>query len=286
METRALRDLLIAGRNPDGGWGYYRGKQSRLEPTCWVVLALASMGHDASAAGAALRQWPTRDGLLMERAGGDANYGFHGLALLALHATALEHQNGNLALVDGLQRVRGLALEQSPINRQDNSIQGWSWITDTFSWVEPTAWCLLALKTCAWKWQPDIDPVRIRDAERLLVDRSCRGGGWNYGNSNMLGKDLVPYVSTTAVALLALRDRASEPVVIEGLEFLERRATSERSAMALGLASRALRAHGRDTTAVRVALREQLPMTAALGNHAAAAIALYALNGNDDPFGF
>ena len=102
----------------------------------------------------------------------------------------------------------------------------------------------------------------------------------------MLGKELAPYVPTTAVALLALRDRASEPVVMQGLAFLERHSTSERSAMALGLASRALRAYGRDTTAVRAALREQLPITAALGNHAAAAAALYALMDRDDPSAF
>jgi hypothetical protein len=219
----------------------------------------------------------------LERVGGEANYGFHGFALLALHAVALEHEHGNRALFDGLQRVRGIALEPYPINRQDNSIQGWSWIDHTFSWVEPTAWCLLALKTCAQKWHAHIDPVRLRDAERLLVDRSCRGGGWNYGNSNMLGKELVAYVPTTAVALLALRDRASEPVVIDGLQFLEQHSISERSALALGLASRALRAHGRDTTAVRAALREQLPITAAVGNYAAVAAAVYALRNDDDP---
>ena len=56
----------------------------------------------------------------------------------------------------------------------------------------------------------------------------------------MLGKQLATDVPTTAVALLALRDRSSEPFVNEGLEFLERHATSERSAMALALASRAL----------------------------------------------
>jgi hypothetical protein len=185
-----------------------------------------------------------------------------------------------------LQRVKGLAAEASSLNRQDNSIQAWSWIDDTFSWVEPTAWCLLALKTCAKVWHAPIDSGRIRDAERLLVDRSCRGGGWNYGNSNMLGKDLRPYVPTTAVTLLALRDRGDEPVVAEALEFLERHSTFERSAMAMGLASRALRAYGRDTTAIHAALREQLPITIALGNQAAIAAALYALMNDDDPSTF
>ncbi|MQA28847.1 MAG: hypothetical protein GEU82_03265 [Luteitalea sp.] len=281
MNTKDLTNLLIAGRNADGGWGYYRHKTSRLEPTSWAVLALTAAGQDGAAAGAGLGQWPARAGLLLERAGGEPNYGFQGLALLALHAAALEHRAGNRALLDALQRVKGVALEPSPINRQDNGIQGWSWIADTFSWVEPTAWCLLALNTCAPPWRAQIDPVRIRDAERLLVDRSCLGGGWNYGNSNMLGQELAPYVPTTALTLLALRDRRGERVVTEGLEFLERHATSERSATALALASCALRTYGRATAAVMAALRRQLPITAALGNHAAVAAALYTLSQGD-----
>jgi hypothetical protein len=286
MDMRELADLLAAGRNPDGGWGYYQGKKSRLEPTAWSVLALASAGLGGAAAGDGLRVWPARDGLLLERAGGEPNYGFHGLALLALHVAGIEHRDGNRALLGGLRRVKGIALEPSPINRQDNGIQAWSWIDDTFSWIEPTAWCLLALKTCAETCRAPVDDIRVRDAERMLADRSCRGGGWNYGNSNMLGKELMPYVPTTAVTLLALRDRGTEPFVTEALAFLERHATFERSATALSLASRALRAYGRDTQAVLAALREQLPITVALGNHAAAAAALYALMDLDDRSAF
>jgi hypothetical protein len=274
---RDLTKLLIAGRNPDGGWGYYRRKQSRLEPTCWAVLALASGGGDGADAGEALRRWPARDGLLLERAGGQPNYAFHALAMLAMRAATLDHRDGNGILLEALQRVKGLAFPPSPINRQDNSIKGWSWIDDTFSWVEPTAWCLLALKRCAAPSGGEVDAARIHDGERLLVDRACTGGGWNYGNSNMLGKELAPYVPTTALALLALQDRRSEPVVVQGLAFVERHSTSERSAMALALASSALRAYGRDATGVEGALRDQLAITIALGNHAAAAAALYAL---------
>ena len=122
-----------------------------------------------------------------------------------------------------------------------------------------------------------IDPVRVRDAERLLEDRACRGGGWNYGNSNMLGQELAAYVPTTAVALLAMRDRAGDPASIQGLEFLERHATSERSALALALASRALRAYGRDAAPCGRAPWSNCRLPSALGNHAAAAAALYAL---------
>ena len=79
-----LAESLRRTQNADGGWGYYRGKKSRLEPTCWAALALAGTADGAAAAD--LQQWPSTDGLLLERAGGEPNYAFHGLALLALRA--------------------------------------------------------------------------------------------------------------------------------------------------------------------------------------------------------
>src|SRR5687767_6712709 len=99
MDTSHLTSLLLAGQNRDGGWGYYRDKQSRLEPTSWAVLALGSTPAGMSAR-EALRQWPSTDGLLLERAGGEPNFAFHALALLALHAARVEHKNGNRALVE------------------------------------------------------------------------------------------------------------------------------------------------------------------------------------------
>jgi hypothetical protein len=35
-----MRETLLSGTNPDGGWAYYHGHASRLEPTCWALLAL------------------------------------------------------------------------------------------------------------------------------------------------------------------------------------------------------------------------------------------------------
>jgi hypothetical protein len=269
-----LQDRLRRGSGPDG-WGYYAGKAARLEPTAWVALARTPEGGDATAR---LQRWPSRDGLLLERAGGEANYGFHGLALLALQARGVDHALGTAALVEGIQRVKGERLDVSePNGRQDNTLQAWSWIRGTFSWVEPTACCMLALK----KWASTggvVERSRLNEAERLLANRTCVGGGWNYGNSDVLGRDLHPYLPTTALALLALQDRRDLDVVRRSLDYLDANATSERSASALALTMIALRIYGRDVRPAQMALLTQLPTTIALGNRVALAMAACALD--------
>jgi hypothetical protein len=269
----ALRRFLLAGRNADGGWGYYPGKGSRLEPTCWALLALPEIEPSV------LITWPARNGLLQERPGGDANFAFHALALLTLGGRGAEHTSGNATLVSTLESAKGIQLEQATFQRQNNQLQGWSWIAGTFSWVEPTAWALLALKKRAAAGQR-IDAARLNEAQALLVDRCCDGGGWNYGNANMLGKELRPYVPTTSVALLALQQPRSQDasiVVEKSLRYLERAALSEQSAVALSLATLALDAHGRPSDAPRAALIERSGRTIDLGNLLGVAMAVRAM---------
>ena len=215
-----LAGFLLRGRNADGGWGYYSGKATRLEPTSWALLALKGLAPDARL-GQILETWPARQGLLAERPGGDPNYAFHALALLVLRAFGSEHAQSNAALIRGLQGVKGFRVDApNTSNRQNNRLQGWSWIPATFSWVEPTAWALLALKKFRQVAGAPVDPGRLSEAETLLLDRSCVLGGWNYGNSNMFGAELPPYVPTTSVALLALQDRADEAPVRRSRNFL------------------------------------------------------------------
>jgi hypothetical protein len=281
--TKQMREALVASANADGGWGYYPNHPSRLEPTCWALLALlaedSADGSRAATPGQFLLQSQRPDGLLLEpamREEGRPNLGFNGIAALLMR----EHEDlapevFRRALVSGITQNKGVKLPASELYRQDNGIQGWAWIDGSFSWVEPTCWCALALKKTALP-SPDVR-ARISEAERLLADRCCKAGGWNYGNSNMLGQDLRPYVPTTALGLLALQDRRHEACVSRSLDHLVEHRLSEGSAMALALTSISLRAFGVPTDDVDHRLLLQWERTGFLGNSHLIAMALYSL---------
>jgi hypothetical protein len=273
---RALLELAA----PSGGWPYYPDRASRIEPTCWALLALgpaASRAPEAATVGARafLRTLQRPDGLLVEPATPGPNYGWNGLALLALNAQE------DLDVVDrlstGLLAVKGIQIEDDgrSVVRVDSRLQAWSWTEGTFSWVEPTACCLLALKVRR-VGGPAV-AQRISEAEAVLVDRVCEPGGWNYGNSQVLAQDLRPYVPTSALALLALQDKRDHPVVRRSLAWLDANALSEPSTMALSLAAICLHVYGRPIDHVLAQLDAQQERTRALGNIHLAAMAAYAL---------
>jgi len=278
-----IRDALSKRVNPDGGWGYYDGHASRLEPTCWALLGLrAADAVDAPAISASsdlFRRWQREDGLLLEPellSEDRPNLAFNGLAAwLLLQRPELAGRASVSALVDGVTRAKGLRIPESTINRQDDALQGWGWIDGTFSWVEPTCWGLLALKTAARSF-PVVE-TRVNEAERLLIDRCCPAGGWNYGNSNMLGQTLRPYVPTTALALVAMKERRHDACVERSLAFLKAHRLSEPSAMALGLTIIALGTFGEAVGDVKDMLRAQWRRTGFLGNAHLMGLALYSL---------
>ena len=273
-----LTHLLLAARNPDGGWPYQKGKASRLEPTCGATLALtaAARSDNPLPTGdlAVLEKWPRRGGLLVD-ASGEVNVGFNGFAGVLLAADPASRVASELT--DALISARGARLPPATVNRQDDSIQAWPWIDGTFSWVESTAWCLLALKRLTKTSHTAQAAGRIDDGQRLLADRVCRHGGWNYGNSNALGKDLIPYVPTTAVALLSLQDLARAPHVVESMSFLESHQQAENGALALSLASICLTVYGRPSADAIAALVADWTRTRYLENLHVMALALYAL---------
>jgi hypothetical protein len=269
-----LRAALRAARNADGGWSYAPGRRSRIESTCWAALAL---GHSEGRAPdvEALRRWKRQDDWLLDVPGAPPNIAFNALAALTFlqaPATApLAHP-----IVERLVQTKGLRFGQNDVIRQDNSLQAWPWVDGTASWVEPTAWCLLLLKKLRSQAPSPDASERIGVGEQFLFDRVCHDGGWNYGNKEVYGTKLWPYVPTTAVALLALRDHQSHPVVTRSLEQLQKDVLSERSVVAVALAIICLRAFGVAAHVLEQTVIE-LAAQADPANLLATAMMLYAL---------
>jgi len=302
-ERPALADELRRASNASGGWSYYPGKASRVEPTCWAMLALsANRAAQAPETGSVHRDFLGRcqrpEGWLVEDPRWPVNISFNALAAV----TWLTHPD--LAAVDKVQRLlsalmgsKGVQVPPSPSFAQDNSLQAWSWTDATFSWVEPTAWGAFALKkaTRAGLVSETASRGRIQEADRLLVDRCGRAGGWNFGNPNVLGQELFPHVPTTALALLALQDRRDEPAVVRSLAFLESHWADEPSMMALGLSLICLSVYGRPIESLELRLRAHVaerqrqaqagsgdaPTVEILSNRHSLAVALAALSIRD-----
>jgi len=212
--------LLEAAQNPDGGWGYFAGKQSWLEPTVYALLAL---GNEPRASRTFDRGW----GLVRswQAAGGgwrgcEVAGGPHWATSLVvtLHCTrgiwdeAFGGGVGWLVSSSGAETrpLSRLAHWLSPETVEfDAALGGWPWEPGTSSWVEPTAHALMALSRAARHARQGGLENRIDVGKRMLLERRCRDGGWNYGNRRVLGADLPSYPETTALALMALDGHAS-----------------------------------------------------------------------------
>lgn len=262
-----------------GGWPYYEGKLSRLEPTCWAMFALGS-----SAAGDVHRRYVLSrqrpDGLFSDGQGLPANLTLTALALLATSAFSLVRTDAGASLVKAIVGASGLQLPNSPVFKQNNQLKGWSWVPDTFSWVEPTSWCLLALKRVA-RSEPVFKKqtaARVDEGEQVLFDRACESGGWNFGNANAFGTNLPAHIPTSAIGMLALRDKPDHPVVQKSLAFVEQHWRQELSGTALALSTICLKIYGRPTLELEDALVKQWDRTRFLGNLSAMAMACLALS--------
>jgi Prenyltransferase and squalene oxidase repeat len=276
-DTTVVQRLLKTA-NASGGWGYYASKSSRLEPTVWAVAALAPRGYDLDSHRRFLLGCQRESGLLVENPALPPNVAFNASAAVVMLAEREQFGDGPIQrLLAALGRQAGQRADQTPHLRQDNSLVAWSWLDGAFSWVEPTAWAVLALKIGrrAGLATANADQ-RIAEAERFLIDRACPDGGWNYGNSNVFGKNLYPYVWTTAITLLALQDKRDWPVVANGLKFLETDWRTESSTISLGLTAICLRRFDRAIDIVEERLRDIVKGQQPLDNAHATAVAAYA----------
>ncbi|MBL8173281.1 MAG: terpene cyclase/mutase family protein [Bryobacterales bacterium] len=213
---QARLSRLRARQNHDGGWGYFPGKQSRLEPTCYALLALYGdrPSGDAWMRGWSLiRSWQQEDGGY--RPGAEIQVSSWATALVVtlhcVHGTYDGRFQKAVAWLLGSRGIEGSWVERAlglvmrmPVE-YDRRHKGWPWNTDTASWVEPTAHSVLALKKAAGKVENPALRERVTEGEKMMLDRRSPDGGWNYGNKRVMRTDLPSYPETTAVALLGLQ---------------------------------------------------------------------------------
>lgn len=295
-----LTAALVAAQDADGGWGAEPGKRSNTEATALAILALGAASD--AAAPSALRRGLTwladhqrPDGGWPLGVGQDQSTWPTPLAVLAVlsRSELRERAVGGLRwlvghggidpgwLLRALYRLWPAAL---PV-RMDPTLKGWSWNPDAFSWVEPTAYALLALKKGRVVLSgPDVD-ARIREGESMLYDRVCDGGGWNYGNTNVYGVNVPPYAEVTAIALLGLQDRREMPAHRSSIEAMRRMLAEMDSGFALSWAISCLAVHGQDTAAERRRLAASYARTGFLGSTRTLAVALIASGSPERVFG-
>jgi len=260
---RTLDDLV---RQPE--LGYLAGGAAAAEPTALAAMAFVQSGRDEAAQKAAEAL------AAMQQAGGEVGVRNHespgwptSLAIVAWSAlkkaSGTRERPGQVASaparsdreadasssLDGgqidravawLLANRGRAVERTENFGHNTELIGWAYAEQTHSWVEPTAFGVLALKAAG-----KADDPASREGIAVLLDRQLPGGGLNYGNTYVLGQLLRSHVEPTGIALLAL---AGEPDsgggVAKSITWLRRSVSAETTPLSLGWALLGLRAHG------------------------------------------
>jgi len=262
--VRVCLNFLREGQNPDGGWGFRPGTPSRVEATCWALIALGEPSRQSPedqvrvhGARDFLQTTQLADGSWPSTQGERTGCWVTSLCCLALTATGDQTQNSTIET--GLRWIcddwpsdstpwrHFLARFSSqrdvaPINY---SYRGWGWTPGTSSWVEPTSFGLLALERVAGNELAGKARRRRALATSLLFDRMCPGGGWNAGNPVVYGAAGEPAIGPTVWALLAVRALPARREITLSLDWLERAAGELKSPASAALARICLRTHGR-----------------------------------------
>jgi hypothetical protein len=245
--------------------GYDGGAAPASEPTALAGLALLAHGREEAAGRAArwLADEQSRNGSVGVAPSRPTPCWPTALAMLLWHsvdrrATATQFRDPLRKATEWTLADHGKAAPRSTQFGHDSTLIGWSWAPDTHSWLEPTALFVLALKAVGHAQHP-----RTREGVRLLLDRQLPSGGCNYGNTIVLGQELLPHVEPTGVAMLALAGEADANSRIErSLAYLQRELCGETATASLGYGLLGLAAHRRVPPARDAWLRsayERLP---------------------------
>jgi hypothetical protein len=260
---------LQAAQNEDGGWGFHPGSQSRVEATCWALVALLEIepsNQKQQAGFRYLRLTQLPDGSWPSSAGQVAGSWVTSLASLVLLTDSESREAAAAGLrwtcedwprgINFIGRMTRRFSSRKEVVSQNESLRGWGWTPRTASWVEPTAFALIALEQASRELLPPGADRRLQLAKAFLYDRMCPGGGWNCGNPMVYGVPGDPLVEPTVWGLLALRNEPSRPEKLSSLQWLEKNLLRILGAQSAALAKICWEAYGREWPAGAPRLEE------------------------------
>jgi squalene cyclase len=262
-EADQLQGQLLIAQNPDGGWAYQQGT-SWTEPSALALLALAAQGNIGAAyerGRSWLLQTQRADGGWAPTPNIDTSTCVTSAVVLALAHTdvhapglargvqwVLAQENGETPALERLVlRLLGASPPKAP--------GGSPWFPGTAAWIAPTAMSAVALARVACASSASSSEYQqlksaIRRAQRYLLSRTCRDGGWNHGGSSFRSEEAESYPEMTGIALLALQDVA--PGELQGpLARAEAFLSHSQPAEALSWLQLALMRHGRSVPVPR-----------------------------------
>jgi len=211
---------LIEERYVEGvGFANRPGGTYRPDAACWAVMALRAAGLESDAIDKARRS-------LAEGQGDDGRVSISPANPQACWPTPLavlawlgapqyaQSQDSAIRFLLDFKHV-GVPEDVEAGQDEDELAAGWPWIAKTHSWVEPTAYALVALRACRRAEHP-----RCRQAVRMLIGRQLQAGGWNYGDTVTFGQEMRPMPETTGMALAALAGRTPRETVEHSIAYL------------------------------------------------------------------
>ncbi|MCO6046527.1 hypothetical protein NG895_21730 [Aeoliella sp. ICT_H6.2] len=260
--------------------GYAMAGPPASEPVAWSALVLVQAGRIDAADQAAqwLVQQQRHDGSVPACNTQDGPYWTTSLAILAWHLVdAKKYQSHIEQAATWLLASEGHTMPRDPNMGHDTTLLGWSWNPGTHSWLEPTAFATMALRTAGYQ-----EHARMREAVKLLVDRLLPEGGCNYGNTEVLGQVLLPHLQPSAVVLWSLApETVADPRIEKSLGLMERMLQRPTGCSSLAFALIALTAWNRRPENAEHLLTEALERTTT--RQSPYKLALLALASREEP---
>lgn len=246
VPIRAAQAFLRQTQLANGSWPYYlTATQGSPEPTCLAALALANEDDGDTAVPRALNWLASLvnpNGAVILPGDDEPHWSTAHLAITLTHLKQNEILRDQT--IDWLLAWQGSSGDADPYGAiiLNPELIGWPWISNTFSWVEPTCYGLLALKRAGIRQH-----TRITQAEMMLLDRTCVGGGWNVGNPIVWSQAIEASLPQTALALLALQDKPIDSVIEQGLALLKDETNAAYSTLSMALTILCLQQYGLPT---------------------------------------